>query len=204
MNLRPLMYYVLIGVTCVTCILSLSGALFAQPNLVSRYDWQAKPARTKLLKRQVPREIVIHHTSVRQQPQLSLERKMRGLQAFSQRMGKVGRHKKTTWGDVPYHFYIGVSGRIAEGLDINFAGNTNTGYSTRNRIQIVLEGNFEHEKPNDRQLTMLYQLTVWLTKKYVIPPHRITAHDEHASTNCPGKYLKAHLNSLRLNVAAAQ
>jgi len=188
----------------VLCLIFSYGMVLAQPDLMSRNDWKAKPARADLLRRQVPREIIIHHTSVRQQPGVSLERKMRGLQSFSQRTGKVGSRIKPAWGDVPYHFYIGVSGRIAEGLNVNFAGNTNTRYDTRNRLQIVLEGNFEIEKPNARQLASLHRLVVWLVKKHKIPVHKITAHNDHAATSCPGKYLRAHFKDLREIAAASQ
>lgn len=166
-------------------------------NIVSRAAWKAKPANVKLMKPQTPREIIIHHTSVRQQRKVSLERKMRGLQGFSQRPGKVGKRKKPAWGDVPYHFYIGVSGRVAEGRDINYAGDTNTRYNTKDRVQVVLEGFFEKEKPNKAQLKTLRALTQKLAGLYNISPSKITGHNDHASTDCPGKHLKVHLPAIR-------
>ncbi|MEL6421593.1 MAG: peptidoglycan recognition family protein [Pseudomonadota bacterium] len=172
-----------------------------RPPIVSRAEWKAKPAKTSLMRRQTPREIIIHHTSVRQQPKISLERKMRGLQGFSMRPGKVGRRKKPAWGDGPYHFYIGVSGRIAEGRDIRYAGDTNTKYNTKNRIQVVLEGQFDRERPNRRQLTALRQLTRWLAVTYDISADALSSHNDHASTNCPGKHLKAYLPTLRAAIA---
>ncbi len=171
--------------------------------ILPRVGWKAKPGITKLMKSQTPREIIIHHTSVKQQPKISLERKMRGLQGFSQRTGKVGKRKKPAWGDVPYHYYIGVSGRIAEGRNINYAGDTNTRYSTKDRVQVVLEGYFDKEKPNASQLGSLKALTVWLSKKYNVPADKITGHNDHASTDCPGKHLKVHLPAIRTAVTNA-
>ena len=192
--------------TIVTTVFALATAVGVTPSLssdldiVTREAWKAKPGKVKLMKAQTPREIIIHHTSVRQQPKISLERKMRGLQGFSQRAGKVGTRRKPAWGDVPYHYYIGVSGRIGEGRDINFAGDTNTRYSTKDRVQVVLEGYFDKEQPNAKQLASLNALTLALARKYKIPASKITGHNDHASTDCPGKHLKIHLPALRAAV----
>jgi hypothetical protein len=71
------------------------------PEIMSRAAWKAKPADVTLMKRQIPRSIVIHHTSVRQQRNIPLERKMQGLQSFSIKHGRVGSVFKPPWGDVP-------------------------------------------------------------------------------------------------------
>jgi len=67
----------------------------------------------------------------------------------------------------------------------------------------VLEGFFEKEKPNEKQLTALTSLTLWLTRKYNIAASKITGHNDHASTDCPGKNLKVHLPALREKAGAA-
>ncbi|MEL7543545.1 MAG: peptidoglycan recognition family protein [Pseudomonadota bacterium] len=175
----------------------LAALAVEKPSIVSRAEWNAKAARTDRMKRQTPREIIIHHTAVRQQPKISLERKMRGLQGFSMRPGRVGLRKKPAWGDVPYHFYIGVSGRIAEGRSLRFAGDTNTRYSVADRIQVVLEGAFDKERPRAKQLAALSQLLGWLTAEYAIAPEKISGHNDHAQTNCPGPHLKAKLPAIK-------
>ncbi len=165
--------------------------------LVTREAWGAKPAIQQRMTEHRPSGLIIHHTSVAQQPKLSLERKMSGLQAFSQRPGKVGKRRKPAWGDVPYHYYIGVSGRIAEGRSLQYAGDTNTNYSTSGWIQVVVEGDFTKEKPAQAQLAALRALTTHLKTTFGITGARITAHDDHASTNCPGSALKRYLPTLR-------
>lgn len=169
----------------------------AQTNIVSRTAWGAKPAVTARMKRHKVSGLMLHHTSVRQQPRISLEKKMRGLQGFSMRPGRVGKRKKPTWGDVPYHFYIGVSGRVAEGRNLAYAGDTNTRYSTDGWIQVVVEGDFKKNHPTAAQLTSLKRLFKQLRSKYGIPANRISGHNDHASTDCPGPNLKKYLPSLR-------
>lgn len=173
------------------------GATRAQSDVLTREAWGARKAVPSRMRTHRPTGIVIHHTSVRQQRRVSLAKKMRGLQSFSQRPGRVGRRRKPAWGDVPYHFYIGVSGRVAQGRSLTFAGDTNTRYDTAGWIQVVLEGDFTKEQPTAGQLAALHDLTRRLVARYRIPPNRITAHDDHASTNCPGPNLKKHIPALR-------
>lgn len=163
-----------------------------KPEIVDRKTWGAKPPILKRMKRQTPREIIIHHTGVRQQPKITLERKLRGLQGYSQ--------GKKPWGDSPYHYYIGVSGRIGEARDVAYAGDTNTKYSVQDRIQVVVEGHFDRNTPTPGQLASLDALVVWLADIYDIKPGSISAHNDHAQTDCPGKRLKPHLETLRKHV----
>lgn len=187
----------------VALIAAAAAAEGEPPAVVPRSAWGAKPANTEMMKPQTPREIVIHHTSVKQQPKLSLERKLRGLQGFSQNPGTVNGRPKVAWGDMPYHFYIDSAGRIGEGRDVGYAGDTNTKYSTANRIQIVLEGHFDKEEPSPVQLQSLDHLVVWLARKYHVPAGKISGHNDHVSTDCPGKHLKSYLPALRDKVAKA-
>ncbi len=181
------------------------GAGVEKPEIVSRAEWGAAAANASMMKAQAPKGIIIHHTGVRQQPKLTLEKKLHGLQSFSMSPGTLSgtKKKKPAWGDMPYHFYIDVSGRIGEGREVAFAGDTNTGYDTDGFIQVVVEGEFEKEKPVPAQLAALDKLTTWLAAAYRIPPDRITGHDDHAPSDCPGRNLKPYLDELRGKVAAA-
>jgi N-acetylmuramoyl-L-alanine amidase-like protein len=159
------------------------------PQILARQAWGAKPAIEARMSAQTPLEIVIHHTGVRKKAKLSLEKKLRGLQDYS-----LGAKR---WGDVPYHFYIDAQGRIGEGRDLAFAGDTNTRYDVRNRIQLVVEGDFEQETPGDAQIVALRDLVEWLRAKYGIAGAKVVGHGDLAQTDCPGKSLKPFLAELR-------
>ncbi|MGC2600726.1 MAG: peptidoglycan recognition family protein [Rhodomicrobium sp.] len=186
--------------TIIVCLMVLPCGVLAEPSppkIVARAEWKAAEPRTALMRRQEPKEIVVHHTGEPQRASLSIERKLRNLQDFSFRPGRVGAHAKPAWGDVPYHYYIDLHGRVAEGRDIQYAGDTNTGYDTLNLIQIVVEGNFEKERPAREQLEALKELISWLSEKYRIDPHLVFGHGDKAKTDCPGKYLKPYIATLR-------
>jgi len=185
--------FCLIAAVALALVQSTSARGADKPEIVDRDQWGAKAPILQRMKRQNAREIIVHHTGVRQQPKISLERKLRGLQGYSQ--------AKKPWGDSPYHYYIGVSGRIGEARDVAYAGDTNTKYRVQDRIQVVVEGHFDREQPTKTQLSSLDALVIWLADTHSIPATAISGHNDHAQTDCPGKRLKPHLAVLRKLVA---
>jgi hypothetical protein len=170
-------------------------------HIVSRQGWGAKDPLGEM-KRQTPSHITVHHTATPQKSKVSLEAKMRSLQAFSQSVGTLaGGRRKPAWPDVPYHFYISVDGRIAEARDINFVGDTNTDYDPTGHVLIVLEGNFEKERPSVQQIRALDDLSLWLAITWKIPAAKIKGHSDYAATACPGKNLLGELPRLRNKIA---
>jgi hypothetical protein len=184
--------------------LDAAGQWAEAPEIVPRSAWGAKPADTTLMKAHTPREIVIHHTAEPQRPGETLAQKLQRLQRFSRAEGSVEKRPKPRWGDVPYHYYIDAAGRIAEGRNIGYEGDTNTPYSLAGRIQIVLEGHFDTEEPSAAQTRSLDRLVVWLAARYRVPAAKITGHNDHVpSSSCPGQNLKSYLPLLREKVAKA-
>ncbi|MCC6887971.1 MAG: N-acetylmuramoyl-L-alanine amidase [Hyphomicrobiales bacterium] len=167
------------------------------PAIVSRAQWNAKPALPGMTPQTI-RGVILHNTGVRRNVGVSLEDKMRGLQSFSQRPAQVSaKHAKPTWPDVPYHYYVDFAGRIAEGRDVSFAGDTNTRYDTVGYIQIVLEGDFDKEAPEPAQLHALRQLLVWISVSQGLPTDAIGLHKDHAPTTCPGRHFLTEWPRLR-------
>jgi hypothetical protein len=173
----------------------------AKPVIVSRAEWRAKDAGPGMVPQTVT-GIILHHTGVRKNPKVSLENKMRGLQSFSQHPGQVSPgHMKPAWPDVPYHFYVDTAGRIAEGRDVRFAGDTNTNYKTAGFIQIAVEGEFETEAPGPEQLNAVGDLLTWLLRERGLSIANVSMHMDHAQTDCPGKNFKAAIPGLLSRVA---
>ncbi len=173
-----------------------------EPQIVRREAWGALPPNADIMTEQKPSEIIIHHTGERQQPKISLEAKLRGLQNFAMTPGRVGSLSKPAWGDVPYHYYIDVAGQIGEGRDPGFQGDAVTNFDNEDRIQIVVEGDFDSEEPAKAQLETLTKLVVWLAAKYAIAPEAVSGHGDHDQTDCPGRNLKPFLEELRKAVRA--
>lgn len=163
------------------------------PPVLSRDGWQAKPPTVEMQSHK-PSAILVHHTGAAQSIKATLAAKMRGLQRFSQAKEKLADGRmKPAWPDVPYHYYIAVDGKIAEGRNIKAIGDTNTAYDPSGFIQVVVEGNFETEKLNDAQTTSLKSLLKWLMQEHKINADAIQAHNEKTQTACPGKDLAEKL-----------
>jgi hypothetical protein len=175
---------------------SAPAPLISKPAIVSRAEWNAKPPGPGM-EPQTVTGIILHHTGVRKNPRVSLENKMRGLQSFSQNPGQVSPgHWKPAWPDVPYHFYVDAAGRIAEGRDVGFAGDTNTNYKTAGFIQIAVEGDFEKETPGAAQLNALRDLLPWLLLWNGLATETVSMHMDHAQTDCPGRNFAGALPGL--------
>jgi hypothetical protein len=167
-----------------------------KPMMLSREDWQAKPPSLAMTP-QKPVAILVHHTGSVMKIKTMLAAKMRGLQRFSQAKEKLADGRtKPAWPDVPYHFYIAADGKIAEGRNITAVGDTNTGYNPSGYIQVVVEGNFDVEKPTASQLASLQSLLLWLKQTYNVKPSAIQSHNDKAQTACPGKNLSAKLTGI--------
>lgn len=168
--------------------------------VIARKKWQANPPLFAM-KAHVPVAILVHHTASPANFKRDINYKMRSLQAFSQKPADLGNgNKRAAWADVPYHYYVSSDGRIAEGREVKFSGDTNTNYDPTGHIQIVLEGNFEKTRPTVEQIEALEPLLVTLAKKWQVPASEIRVHKELAATLCPGKYFLEVFPSLNERV----
>ena len=110
---------------------------------------------------------------------------LRGLQAW----GASDRN----WWDVPYHFLIDLDGRIYEGRDWHYMGETNTTYDPSGHLLISILGNYNLQEPTPAQLDAIADLMAWAVGKFHVPLDSIRGHYQYAQTNCPGKNLRKYL-----------
>lgn len=168
-----------------------------QPSVISRAEWKANKPVGEGKKHKIE-FITIHHTATKQRTDLTIETKLKNLQAFSQRDDKLASGKlKPAWFDVPYHYYIAVDGKIAEGREIEYAGDTNTEYDPAGHALIVLEGSFGTDEPNAEQVKSLKAMVKWLASKYKVSGDKIKGHRDYAETGCPGANIEKLFPELR-------
>ena len=142
--------------------------------------------------------VTLHHTGDSRplMPGEDPVRRLRGLQSW----GASDRN----WWDVPYHFLLGVDGRIFEGRDYHFMGETNTTYDPGGHFLISAIGNYEQQEPTPETLSAIADLMAWALQEFDLPLDRIGGHYNYAQTGCPGQHLRKYLEdgTLRRMVAA--
>jgi hypothetical protein len=164
---------------------------------VPRTAWGAK-APVLPMTRHVPGRLTIHHTATVQNPARTIEAKLAGLQAFSQRDDSLASgKKKPAWADVPYHYYVAVDGAVAEGREWNYVGDTNTEYDPAGHLLVVVEGNFETDTLTSAQRRAIDTLVPALARHFAIAGSMLGAHRDFADTACPGRNLYAEIPRLR-------
>lgn len=141
--------------------------------------------------------VTLHHTGDSQplHPGEDPVRRLRGLQSW----GASDRN----WWDVPYHYLLGVDGRIFEGRDYHYMGETNTTYDPGGHFLISAIGNYERQEPTPETLNAIADLMAWALREFDLPLDRIGGHYNYAQTGCPGQHLRKYLEdgTLRRMVA---
>lgn len=138
----------------------------------------------------IPHEIThvtLHHSGSPQplRPEDDPVAKLRGLQSW----GASDRN----WWDVPYHFLIDLDGRIYQGRDWRYMGETNTTYDPRGHLLISVLGNYGIQEPTEAQLEAITDLMTWGVATFDVPPSRLGGHYYYAGTSCPGEHLRRYL-----------
>ena len=93
------------------------------------------------------------------------------------------------WGDVAYHYIIGLSGGVYTARSTDYRGDTGTNYDPDRHLVVVLEGNFQKTNPTTQQLERLPVLLAWAAERFGINSSTIAGHRDYASTACPGANL---------------
>ena len=131
--------------------------------------------------------VTLHHTGSPEplRPTDDPREKLRGLQSWGAR--------DRNWWDVPYHYLIDLEGRIYEGRDYHFMGETNTTYDPEGHFLISIIGNYARQEPTQAQLESIADLMAWALSEFDLPIDRIGGHYNYAETTCPGKELRKYL-----------
>ena len=150
---------------------------------------QLSPAALELRLR-VPHRIThvtLHHTGSPEplKPTDDPREKLRGLQSWGAR--------DRNWWDVPYHYLIDLEGRIYEGRDWHFMGETNTTYDPEGHFLISIIGNYGRQEPTQAQLESIADLMAWALSEFDLPIDRIGGHYNYAPDGLPGKELRKYL-----------
>jgi hypothetical protein len=173
----------------------LHGAAMAAPALadvergiVPVSAWGGTPADPALVRKQAITHITLHHQGEPFKPGTDPQQYLRNLQKWS----RGTKH----WADIPYHYIIDLDGRIYQGRDINYAGDTNTEYDPMGHALIEVVGNFEEVEPNQKQLDAVVDLMAMLAAKYHVPLDHIASHRDFSNqTVCPGANLYRYVQA---------
>lgn len=133
--------------------------------------------------RAVYNTIVIHHSSMYEDDDVSTMQAIQDLH-----MGSRG------WADIGYHFGIGKNGVVYEGRSVQVRGTHTEGHNT-GTLGICLLGNFEEEIPTIAQLNSAQEMVNWLALRLRMT-HLAAHRDFNSITQCPGKNLYPLLDQM--------
>jgi hypothetical protein len=142
--------------------------------------------------------VTLHHTGDARtlEPNEDPAVRLRNLQAWGAR--------DRNWWDLPYHFLMGLDGRVYEGRDHHFMGETNTTYNPEGHFLISIIGNYERQEPTPAQIESIANLMAWAIAEYDLALDRIGGHYHYAQTGCPGKHLRKYLEDGTLKRMVAE
>ncbi len=168
------------------------SARVEKPPIVTAKEWGSEPQPIPDARKHTPKYITIHHAGVLQKSTTDPAKFVKNMQGWGQRDKK--------WPDLAYHFLIAPDGRIFEGRDIAYEGETNTKYPLRDQVQVELMGDFTKQRVSPQQLDSLVKLTAWLCSEYAIDPLLMGGHNDRAprQTSCPGTDLYRYIEDGQL------
>lgn len=156
--------------------------------IITVQQWGGTPAIDSLAKKQTITHITLHHQGEPFPIDKDPVKYLRNLQTWS----RTEKH----WIDIPYHYIIDLDGKVYEGRNIKYAGDTNTEYNPMGHALIEVVGNFEEVEPNQQQLDAVVNTMTWLAQKYRVPVDSIRGHKDYSmKTVCPGKNLYRYLEN---------
>lgn len=129
------------------------------------------------------KNIMIHHTAV------SYTKNPDQFKATNEYHKAQWNFKSSLGYYVGYNYEISSRGKVYKAREDGektaacYQGDMNNGET----IHIVLDGNFDIEKPKPAQIFALRDLLIDIANKYKITKERIFAHNQYAPKTCPGQ-----------------
>jgi hypothetical protein len=162
------------------------GTLASSPAAVALSDSAGGAAMRLRIPHRIT-HVTLHHTGSSQplRPEDDPAAILRALQSWGAR--------DRNWWDVPYHYLIDLEGRVYEGRDWRFMGETNTTYDPGGHFLISVIGNYGRQEATPAQLEAIADLMAWAIAEFDLPLDRIGGHYNYADTNCPGNGLRKYL-----------
>lgn len=159
------------------------GSIVETP-VLSRNAWQAVPAARELMSAQDKiKGIVIHHTAGRTPVEADEPMILKNIQSFHMNDMK--------WGDIAYHYLIAPSGKIYEGRNPKFTGDSGTKYHTNGLLMICFVGTYDKRLPTPKARYSLKKLIKNRLAYYRLVESNVCCHRDLAQTDCPGNALYA-------------
>ncbi|MDZ7292971.1 MAG: peptidoglycan recognition protein family protein [candidate division KSB1 bacterium] len=170
------------------CALILTGRIkHLDREVITVAQWGGTPAQDASRVHTI-KFITLHHGGEEFKPDQDFATYLINLQNWSRTEKK--------WIDIPYHYLIDFDGKIYEGRNIHYPGDTNTAYDPTGHALVCVPGNYEVQQPNEKQLRAVVNIFTWLCWKYKLSPEVIKGHKDVADgTVCPGKNLYVFLEN---------
>ena len=107
-------------------------------------------------------------------------------------------HFQRRFGDIGYHMIIDQVGRVWEGRSLRYMG-AHVADNNEGNIGVMLLGNFEKQKPTDKQLMTLRAVIDAIQTEFLIPFSRVYGHRDLGQTLCPGRHLLSYVHLIQRN-----
>lgn len=149
---------------------------------VSRADWGAKPAKSKVKMSSAPHGWFWHWLGVGYPDSMSDAEIMRAVQRYHQ--------ESQGWADFAYHWAVGRDGKIYEGRGWGIQGGATRGYNTGSYALVFLIGEGELPTP---------QMFAAAERVYDAGPQgaRVRPHNAVRPTSCPGDEITEYIQNRR-------
>lgn len=158
-----------------------------------REEWtEERPRLHRLNRAESYSQITVHHQGVRINQSVNWQDVVYDIHNV------LDGHLERRFGDIGYHMIIDRAGRVWEGRSLRFTGAHVAEHNDRN-VGIMLLGNFERQRPSDKQLLSLRSAIAATRKTFSISSDQVYGHRDLGQTLCPGRHLLNYVHLMQRN-----